>query len=232
MQIKSLIYGLLFLPILACSHSLNALVYTNLLPVGTPQIINKKLVKEINDNCWIDDYFSYVKNGWKEYDKRCKLSTFSSTQNVKNIFEELQKNKIVYLYQSNQFNIYLKKTTDTKKCLVEEKQLEGECAVSPYQYIITMFIESSGKIINQLIVYSNEDHGGDLIKVKLDFYIDKQLNVWLFEHLLVEEGASATLWQHYKINNKGKINLLDEIKCQFENGGLKLVCKNKNFKNK
>ena len=232
MQIKSLIYGLLFLPILACSHSLNALVHTNLLPVGTPQIINKKLVKEINDNCWIDDYFSYVKNGWKEYDKRCKLSTFSSTQNVKNIFEELQKNKIVYLYQSNQFNIYLKKTTDTKKCLVEEKQLEGECAISPEQFIITMFIESSSKIINQLIVYYGKYYHNGLVRERLDFYIDKQLNVWLLEHILDEEGSSATLWQHYQISNKGKFNLLDEIKCQFENGGLKLVCKNKNFKNK
>ena len=58
MQIKSLFYGLLFIPILARSHSLNALTHTNLLPVGTPQIINKKLVKDINDNCWIEDYLS------------------------------------------------------------------------------------------------------------------------------------------------------------------------------
>ena len=230
MQIKSLFYGLLFLPILACSHSLNALTHTNLLPVGTPQIINKKLVKDINDNCWIEDYFS--DKAREDYHKRCKLSTFPSTQNVRNIFEELQKNKIVYLYQSKQFNIYLKKTTDTDICLVEEKQLEGECAISPTKFIITMFIESSSKIINQLIVYYNEDYGSDMAQVTLDFYIDKQLNIWLFEHLLVEEGASATLWQHYKINTKGKFNLLDEIKCQFENGGLKLVCKNKNFKNK
>ncbi|MBX4132702.1 hypothetical protein JMI89_03535 [Frischella sp. Ac48] len=232
MQIKSLFYGLLFLPILACSHSLNALTHTNLLPVGTPQIINKKLVKDINDNCRIDDYFSYTEEKQKEYHKKCKLSTFSSTQNVRNIFEELQKNKIVYLYQSNQFNIYLKKTTDTKKCLVEGKQLEGKCAVSPEQFIITMFIESSSKIINQLIVYSSEYNQSSMSQKTLDFYIDKQLNIWLFEHFFFEESAMASLWQHYKINNKGKFNLLDEIKCQFENGGLKLVCKNKNFKNK
>ena len=225
MQIKSLFYGLLFLTILTCSHSLNALVHTNLLPVGKPQIINKKLVKDINDNCWIEDYFS--DKAREDYHKRCKLSTFSSTQNTNNIFEELQKNKIVYLYQSKQFNIYLKKTTDTGICLVEEKQLEGECAISPTKFIITMFIESSSKIINQLIVYYNEDYGSDMAQVTLDFYIDKQLNIWLFKHILDEEGASATLWQHYKINNKGKFNLLDEIKCQFENGGLKLVCKNK-----
>ena len=227
MQIKSLFYGLLFLTILTCSHSLNALVHTNLLPVGKPQIINKKLVKDINDNCWIDGYFSYEEEDWKKYRKRCKLSTFSSNQSFKKIFEELQKNKIVYLYQSNQFNIYLKKTTDTGICLVEEKQLEGECAISPTKFIITMFIESSSKIINQLIVYYNEDYGSDMAQVTLDFYVDKQLNIWLFKHILDEEGASATLWQHYKINNKGKFNLLDEIKCQFENGGLKLVCKNK-----
>ena len=230
MQIKSLFYGLLFLPILACSHSLNALVHTNLLPVGKPQIINKKLVKDINDNCWIEDYFS--DKAREDYHKRCKLSTFPSTQNVRNIFEELQKNKIVYLYQSKQFNIYLKKTTDTDICLVEEKQLEGECAISPTKFIITMFIESSSKIINQLIVYYGKYYHNGLVQERLDFYIDKKLNVWLLEHILDEEGSSATLWQHYQISNKGKFNLLDEIKCQFENGGLKLVCKNKNFKNK
>lgn len=102
MQIKSLFYGLLFLTFLKCSHSLNALVHTNLLPVGKPQIINKKLVKDINDNCWIDGYFSYTDKDWEKYDKRCKLSTFSSTQNTNNIFEELQKIKLsIYINPIN-----------------------------------------------------------------------------------------------------------------------------------
>lgn len=99
--------------------------------MGTPQIINKKLVKDINDNCWIDGYFSYTDKDWEKYRKRCKLSTFSSNQSFKKIFEELQKNKIVYLYQSKQLNIYLKKRPIQTFVLLKKNSLKVNVQFHP-----------------------------------------------------------------------------------------------------
>ena len=62
---------------------------TNLLPLGNPQVANKSVVKLINNNCHIDDYFGYTKKDWDKYNKRCVLSTFSQTPYYEILFDKV-----------------------------------------------------------------------------------------------------------------------------------------------
>lgn len=203
---------------------------TNLLPLGNPQVANKSVVKLINNNCHIDDYFGYTKKDWDKYNKRCVLSNFSQTPYYEILFDKVIENKKVYIFRSNKFNLYLKKTIDTfprGNYLPKSKDtLEDiEENDAPNQFEITLFVEKSNKIINHLVVHFLKDYAGDLAQITLDFYIDKKLNIWLLEHGFNEEGASAMLWKHYHVEDSGKFNLLDETNCHFEDG-IDLLCDN------
>jgi hypothetical protein len=228
MKIKIIIASLFFFSTTVFSNLIDNSNQINLLPIGKANIINKSVVKLINDNCRINSYFDYTENDWKEYDKRCVLSTFSSTLNFDNILKEIEKSKSVYIFRSNTFNLYLKKTVDTfnyGNYVSKSKQafIDLEENEAPNQFDITLFVESSNKIINKLVIYSNKDYGSDLAQITLDFYIDAKLNIWLLEYAFDEEGASTRLWQHYQLNNRGKLDLLDVIKCHYKNG-ITLLC--------
>lgn len=203
---------------------------TDLLPIGTPKIANKSVVKLINNNCHIDDYFGYTEKDWDKYNKRCILSTFSQTPSSKILFENVIENKKVYVFRSNKFNLYLTKTVDSfpnGDYIPKSKDtFEGiEKSDAPNQFAITLFVEKSNKVINSLVINFIKDYTEDLTQIALDFYIDKKLNIWLLEHGFDEGGASARSWQHYHLEDSGKFNLLDETNCHFEDG-IDLRCDN------
>lgn len=189
---------------------------------GDILVSNKTAIKSINKSCTTKNIYNRTTEQAEQDAQRCVLSqiTFPYDQflNLDNGYQneqDLEPNKKIYIWQSNNFNIYIK---ETKKSLSEGND-----------YIeITLFTEKNNGIIDQLIIYK-EQYDINAFFVKHQYYfIDPSLTLSILEVSTLEEGTLVDSWRNYKINNEGKIILVESMTCDDTINGKK-TCSSKHF---
>lgn len=174
---------------------------------GDVLVSEKSAVEIIDKSCTTNNIYNRSTEQVKQDNQRCILSkiTFPYDQflNLGNTYHNdlglVQGNK-VYIWQSNNFNGYIKET---------KRSLAG----GNYYVEVTLFTEKNNKIIDQLIIYK-EQHDIDAYTVKHQYYfISSSLVLSILEVSTTEEGILLDSWRNYKIGEDGKIILIESMAC-------------------
>ena len=171
------------------------------LPFGWSKIKDMSDIKTINQKCYFDYSLDYTDLDIENSTKNCPLTSSDSTsdsdtpENIEK--EDSVSEKKIYLYQSDQFSLFLEEFS---------LNLKGEPISDPTSYDAynkisgyILFLEKDNQIVDHLTVSSFEI-GDSGFTYELDFYIDKKFNIWLLTHGVSDLGEGIGLWGHYKIN--------------------------------
>ena len=188
----------------------------NSLPCGWSKIKKMSDIKTINKKCYFDYSLDYTDLDIENSTKNCPLTSSDSTsdsdtpENIEK--EDSVSEKKIYLYQSDQFSLFLEEfSLNLKGEPISDPNYDPYDKISGY----ILFLEKDGQIVDYLTVSSSEI-GDSGFTYELDFYIDKKFNIWLLTHGVSDLGEGIGLWGHYKINlQKIKFEAI-KIKTEFE----------------
>ncbi|PXZ06996.1 hypothetical protein DKK70_08350 [Gilliamella apicola] len=175
----------------------------SLLPFGWSKIKDMSNIKAINKKCYFDYSLAYTDLDIENSIKNCPLASSDSTsdsdtpENIEK--EESVSEKKIYLYQSEQFSLFLEEFS---------LNLRGEPISDPTSYDAydkisryILFLEKDNQIVDHLTV-SWFEIGDSGFTDGLSFYIDKKFNIFIINHGVTDLGDWLRLWAHYKIDLK------------------------------
>ncbi len=175
----------------------------SLLPFGWSEIKDMSNIKAINKKCYFDYSLAYTDLDIENSIKNCPLTSSDSTsdsdtpENIEK--EESVSEKKIYLYQSEQFCLFLEEFS---------LNLRGEPISDPTSYDAydkisryILFLEKDNQIVDHLTV-SWFEIGDSGFTDELSFYIDKKFNIFIINHGVTDLGDWLGLWAHYKIDLK------------------------------
>lgn len=178
---------------------------------GDSLVSKKKLVKTIDSTCLSVNPYESGKTQ-KEIDmekKKCILSKI--TFNYSEIINQMVSNEKIYLSPINDINIFLKKT----KTQIYPEDLNIE---------VRLFTELNNKIIDEIPLYYEKYNIESFYAESQYYFINNYIYILQVSHF--EEGDWLKSWNKYSIDDNGKFNLQQSIKCtyKFENGKEKNIC--------
>ena len=175
----------------------------SLLPFGWSEIKDMSNIKAINKKCYFDYSLAYTDLDIENSIKNCPLTSSDSTsdsdtpENIEK--EDSVSEKKIYLYQSDQFSLFLEEFS---------LNLKGEPISDPTSYDAynkisgyILFLEKDNQIVDHLTV-SWFEIGDSGFTDELSFYIDKKFNIFIINHGVTDLGDWLGLWAHYKIDLK------------------------------
>ncbi|MFD2907369.1 hypothetical protein ACFSX9_01335 [Flavobacterium ardleyense] len=150
------------------------------IPLGDSLISKSNFVNQINNNNSIKSQREYLSKINYDYDKFCLLTKDRILSSKKNFTFRLNNN-----INNNNTNADIFKS-------------------------ISLCIYSNNSLVDSLVIYKQENYGEALVAKTQYFYLNASLNLWTLSITEEEEGIKVTSWNYYKIDEKGKINLLKE----------------------
>ena len=161
------------------------------LPYGWSKIKDMSNIKAINKYCEYDFFADHTKREKRYFEKNCPFESLSDIAEPKEIQEDYSQVERRYLYQSDNFSLFLKEKPIT------------DPDIDPYFNSPTtiLFLEKEGQIVDELTIRWHHTHDFGFTD-ELSYFIDKQFNIWLINHGVTEEGYWLSLWAHYKIDPK------------------------------
>ena len=159
------------------------------LPYGWSKIKDMSNIKAINKYCEYDFFADHTKREKRYFEKNCPFESSSDIAEPKEIQEDYSQVERRYLYQSDNFSLFLKEKPIT------------DPDIDPYFNSPTtiLFLEKEGQIVDELTIRWHHTHDFGFTD-ELSYFIDKQFNIWLINHGVTEEGYWLSLWAHYKID--------------------------------
>ena len=161
------------------------------LPYGWSKIKDMSNIKAINKYCEYDFFADHTKREKRYFEKNCPFESSSDIAEPKEIQEDYSQVERRYLYQSDNFSLFLKEKPIT------------DPDIDPYFNSPTniLFLEKERQIVDELTIRWHHTHDFGFTD-ELSYFIDKQFNIWLINHGVTEEGYWLSLWTHYKIDPK------------------------------
>ena len=186
--IKSKLFVGLYLLIVLMPTAFSKSVSYSLL-YGWSKIKDMSNIKAINKYCEYDFFADHTKREKRYFEKNCPFESSSDIAEPKEIQEDYSQVERRYLYQSDNFSLFLKEKPIT------------DPDIDPYFNSPTtiLFLEKEGQIVDELTIRWHHTHDFGFTD-ELSYFIDKQFNIWLINHGVTEEGYWLSLWAHYKID--------------------------------
>ena len=179
--------------------------------IGDELISKKEFAKKIDLSCNVAHPYGGIEKEINGERKKCIFSKV--TFDYENIVDNMKLNEKIYLTPINGINLFLKKTKEPN---YPKNLLDDE---------VKIYTEMNDKVIDQLIIYSNE-YDMDSYSAKSQYYFINN-HIYVLSSNILEEGQTLNFWGKYSIENNGKFKLLESIKCHylFKDGKEMNVCK-------